>query len=46
MATAVQVRRGRPGALNGATVDVRAGLKPDDHVILSPPANIADGMRV
>jgi RND family efflux transporter MFP subunit len=31
---------------NGATVDVRAGLKPGDHVILSPPANIANGMRV
>jgi len=31
---------------NGATVDVRAGLKPGDHVIVSPPANIANGMRV
>jgi RND family efflux transporter MFP subunit len=31
---------------NGATVEVRAGLKPGDHVILSPPANIANGMRV
>jgi RND family efflux transporter MFP subunit len=31
---------------NGASVDVRAGLKPGDHVVLSPPANLSDGMRV
>ncbi len=31
---------------NGATVEVQSGLKPGDHVILSPPANIANGMRV
>jgi RND family efflux transporter MFP subunit len=31
---------------NGADVEVRIGLRPGDHVILSPPANIADGMRV
>jgi multidrug efflux pump subunit AcrA (membrane-fusion protein) len=31
---------------NGASVDVRAGLRAADHVILSPPANIADGMPV
>jgi len=31
---------------NGATVEVRAGLKPGDHVILSPPANIANDMRI
>jgi RND family efflux transporter MFP subunit len=31
---------------NGATVDIRAGLKAGDHVILNPPANIADGERV
>jgi RND family efflux transporter MFP subunit len=31
---------------NGATVEVRTGLKPGDHVILSPPASIANGMRV
>jgi RND family efflux transporter MFP subunit len=31
---------------NGASVDVRAGLKPGDHVVLSPPANVSDGMRV
>ena len=31
---------------NGASVDVRNGLKAGDHVILGPPANIANGMRV
>ena len=31
---------------NGASVDVRMGLKPGDHVVLSPPANVSDGMRV
>jgi RND family efflux transporter MFP subunit len=31
---------------NGASVDVRAGLKPGDHVVLGPPANVSDGMRV
>jgi RND family efflux transporter MFP subunit len=31
---------------NGASVDVRAGLKAGDQVILSPPANVANGMRV
>jgi RND family efflux transporter MFP subunit len=31
---------------SGATVEIRAGVKAGDHVILSPPANIADGMPV
>jgi RND family efflux transporter MFP subunit len=31
---------------NGAEVEVRAGLNPGDEVILSPPINIAEGMRV
>ncbi|WP_051335356.1 efflux RND transporter periplasmic adaptor subunit [Methylocapsa acidiphila] len=31
---------------NGANVEVRTGLNPGDRVILSPPANVADGMRV
>ena len=31
---------------NGASVDVRAGLKPGDHVVLGPPANVSDGMRI
>jgi len=31
---------------NGATVEVRSGLKTGDKVIISPPANITDGERV
>lgn len=31
---------------NGADVEVRAGLNPNDLVILNPPVNITDGMRV
>jgi RND family efflux transporter MFP subunit len=31
---------------NGATVDVRGGLQSGDKVILSPPADAADGMKV
>ena len=31
---------------NGAEVEIRAGLSPDDRVILNPPLNITDGMRV
>lgn len=31
---------------NGAEVQVRAGLNPDDLVILNPPVNISEGMRV
>jgi RND family efflux transporter MFP subunit len=31
---------------NGAQVVVRAGLSPGDHVIISPPVNVAEGMRV
>jgi RND family efflux transporter MFP subunit len=31
---------------NGAEVEVRAGLNPGDEVILNPPVNIAEGMRV
>jgi RND family efflux transporter MFP subunit len=31
---------------NGANVEVRAGLRPGDRVIISPPANVVDGMRV
>jgi RND family efflux transporter MFP subunit len=31
---------------NGAQVEVRTGLKPGDQIILSPPVNIKDGMRV
>jgi RND family efflux transporter MFP subunit len=31
---------------NGGTVDVRAGLKAGDHLILNPPIGVTDGMRV
>jgi RND family efflux transporter MFP subunit len=31
---------------NGATVEVRAGLKPGDRIILNPPVGIQDGMKV
>ncbi|VFU09672.1 efflux RND transporter periplasmic adaptor subunit [Methylocella tundrae] len=31
---------------NGATVEVKSGLKPGDQIILSPPANAVDGMKV
>jgi RND family efflux transporter MFP subunit len=31
---------------NGATVDVRAGLRDGDWVIISPPANIVEGMKL
>ncbi len=31
---------------NGANVDVRSGLKDGDRIILSPPANVSDGMKV
>lgn len=31
---------------NGASVEVRAGLRPGDQVILSPPVNLTDGAPV
>jgi len=31
---------------NGAQVDVKAGLKPGDKLILNPPVNLVEGMRV
>jgi RND family efflux transporter MFP subunit len=31
---------------DGAQVEVRAGLKPGDQVVLDPPVNATDGMRV
>jgi RND family efflux transporter MFP subunit len=31
---------------DGAQVEVRAGLQPGDRVILNPPVNLEDGMRV
>jgi len=31
---------------NGAEVEIRSGLKPDDQIILNPPIGLIDGMRV
>jgi RND family efflux transporter MFP subunit len=31
---------------NGATVEVRSGLRPGDQLILNPPIGVTDGMRV
>jgi RND family efflux transporter MFP subunit len=31
---------------NGATVDVRGGLRSGDRVIISPPADVTDGMKL
>jgi RND family efflux transporter MFP subunit len=42
----VELRKLDLEADNGADVEVRTGLNPGDRVILSPPANIAAGMRV
>ena len=42
----VELRKLELEADNGANVEVRIGLRPGDRIILSPPANIADGMRV
>jgi RND family efflux transporter MFP subunit len=42
----VELRKLNLEADNGADVEVRSGLKPGDRVILSPPANVRDGMRV
>ncbi|HTV34070.1 MAG TPA: efflux RND transporter periplasmic adaptor subunit [Methylocella sp.] len=42
----IELRKLDLDADNGANVEVRGGLKPGDRVILSPPANAVDGMRV
>jgi len=42
----VELRKLELAADNGADVEVQVGLKPGDRVIVSPPANVADGMRV
>ncbi|WP_374306097.1 efflux RND transporter periplasmic adaptor subunit [Methylocella sp.] len=31
---------------NGATLDVEQGLKAGDRIVISPPANVANGMKV
>jgi hypothetical protein len=42
----VEIRRIGLELDNGASIEVRHGLKPGDHGIRSPPANIANGMQV
>lgn len=42
----VQLRKLNIEYDNGADVETREGLKPGDRVILSPPANVRDGMPV
>jgi multidrug efflux pump subunit AcrA (membrane-fusion protein) len=42
----IELRKLDLEADNGADVEVRAGLNPGDLVILSPPVNVANGMRV
>jgi RND family efflux transporter MFP subunit len=42
----VELRKLDLEADNGADVEVRTGLSPGDRVIVSPPTNVTDGMRV
>ena len=42
----VQMRHLDVAADNGATLDIRAGLKDGDQIILSPPVDAKDGMKV
>jgi RND family efflux transporter MFP subunit len=42
----VELRKLDLEADDGAQVEVRAGIKPGDQVILNPPVNVAGGMRV
>ena len=42
----VHVRRLDVAADNGATVEVRGGLKVGEQLILNPPIGATDGMRV
>jgi RND family efflux transporter MFP subunit len=42
----VRLRHLDVAADNGGTVDVRAGLKAGDRLILNPPIGVIDGMRV
>jgi multidrug efflux pump subunit AcrA (membrane-fusion protein) len=42
----LEIRRLDLEADDGAQLEVRAGLKPGDQVILNPPVNATDGMRV
>jgi multidrug efflux pump subunit AcrA (membrane-fusion protein) len=42
----VSIRKISVGRDFGKEVEVREGLKPGDHVILSPPVELADGSKV
>jgi RND family efflux transporter MFP subunit len=42
----VELRKLELESDNGADVEVRNGLRPGDRVIVSPPTNVTDGMRV
>jgi RND family efflux transporter MFP subunit len=42
----VKIRKLDLEADDGTEVEVRAGLRPGDHVIVSPPVNATDGMQV
>jgi multidrug efflux pump subunit AcrA (membrane-fusion protein) len=42
----VELRKLDLEADNGADVEVRTGLTPGDRVIVSPPTNVTEGMRV
>jgi RND family efflux transporter MFP subunit len=42
----VHLRRITLAADNGATVEVRSGLRPGDQLILGPPIGVTDGARV
>ncbi|MDR6291000.1 RND family efflux transporter MFP subunit [Inquilinus ginsengisoli] len=42
----VQLRHLDVLADNGSSLDIRAGLNEGDQVILNPPVNVVDGMRV
>ena len=42
----VELRKIEIDVDNGASVDVKSGLRDGDRIILSPPANISDGMKV
>jgi multidrug efflux pump subunit AcrA (membrane-fusion protein) len=42
----VQIRHLDVQADDGSQLEVRGGLQPGDKVILSPPVNVTDGMKV
>jgi RND family efflux transporter MFP subunit len=42
----LEIRKLDLEADDGAQVEVRAGIRPGDHLVLNPPVNATDGMRV